>query len=217
MKQCRHLLLYVSFLLSLLIIPCGGCTSSTIAQEQSAVHTVILKSDAIHTVKIVDQQHQRVIQVTWDNTELGKLEATSLEAELIRFPDRNPSPMRGDVPLSVTVTQERKVSQIPKGAEIGRIRQILVKDAKGFFVNPTSNGKYYLKPGEQVKLDIKYEGGNLSSVTVDYLPKYGQMIGDTVYIAPNTPGGTDLIKVKVWNAKTGALLDMDVIEIQIVV
>jgi len=177
------------------------------------VQTIVLKA-GVNKVKLVDQRYEREIDIAWNNDELGKLEQTQATAEIIRLPENKGRGEAVQTPISVVVTH--RALEVPKSSESVHIRQVVVKDARGFFVNLANDGQYHLKPGEKVRIEVELDKPSTSNITVDYLPRYGYVEANTTYIAPSQPGETDQVKIKVWNNRTGALLDMDMITIKTV-
>ena len=177
------------------------------------VQTIVLKA-GVNKVKLVDQRYEREIDIAWNNDELGKLEQNQATPEIVRLSANKVNGESAQAPITVVVTQREP--EAAKFSESVHIRQVVVKDARGFFVNLANDGQYHLKPGEKVRFEVTLDKPARPNITVDYLPRSGQMEANTTYIAPSQPGETDQVKIKVWNNRTGALLDMDIITIKTV-
>ncbi len=97
-----------------------------------------------------------------------------------------------------------------------RIIQVVFKDAGGNFI-PEVGGKFSVKPLENVNVDVELEKRPENvQVTIDYRPAYGEIVSSSTYIAPDKPGGRDLITIKVFNKTTNEMLTQTAAKIKII-
>lgn len=190
-----------------------GLKDSRQPETVPTLQTVAVKA-GVNRVKLIDQQAQREIEIAWNSAELGKLEQNQATPEMIRLAADSAGGEAAPAPLTVVVTH--RMPEIRSLAESVHIRQVVVKDAKGFFVNLANDGQYHVKPGEKVRIEVELDNPSKQNMTVEATPRQGQIESNTIYIAPMKPGETDQIKIKVFSPRTGALLDMEIITIKIV-
>jgi hypothetical protein len=95
-----------------------------------------------------------------------------------------------------------------------RIRQVTIKDANGATV-PLINKICVIKPQEKMTIEIDVDNPYNQSYEVEYTASRGTVEPDATYVAPNTPGGSDIVTIEAVDIETGEIMAQESIIIQI--
>lgn len=95
------------------------------------------------------------------------------------------------------------------------IRQVVIKDVGGKMI-PYGKGTFFIKPREEVTITVDIEGSSHDSLKVDYQTARGKIEASGKYVAPDMPGNTDVVTIKVSDITTGNIIIQKRVKIQII-
>lgn len=130
-------------------------------------------------------------------------------------PTRTPTPTPTIAPTRTpTPTPTQMSTPTPTVTPIQnqpRIRSVTITDAKGLYLWAGNDGKYHVKPGETLMIAVMVDNPSNLKYTIEYDPK--DHLQSEKYIAPNTPGNSEKITIKLF---TNALADTKAIELKVI-
>lgn len=95
------------------------------------------------------------------------------------------------------------------------IRQVVIKDENGAAV-PLVKGICFIKALEKVTIEVEVDNPSNRGFEIEYSATQGQTGTDTTYTAPNAPGSTDIVTIKVLDNNTKKTITQESIVIQII-
>ncbi len=95
------------------------------------------------------------------------------------------------------------------------IRQVIIKDVSGAAV-PLVKGICFIKALEKVTIEIEVDNPSNRGFEIEYSATQGQTGTDTTYTAPDAPGSTDIVTIKVLDNNTKETITQESIVIQII-
>jgi len=147
--------------------------------------------------------------------------AATAEPQIIQ-PTATPSPLQTtpvptSTPLQATPIPTHAPSPVPPPLVIPLVRRIVFKDVRNQVLHPNREGRYAVKPGEQIAISVETEPPVLQAGwNLEYHASRGTINANGQYAVPNAPGTRDSIMIRLINPKTASSAIQKLVKVAII-